>query len=127
MLLMCQSLERLLVTRDALIFLTNLKKSVMEPVQTVIFRPCDKFDLNDSFFNGKESKMNFTGMKNNIFNERDNGFAVKTISRSSIIHHTSSSSSSDSIWLPTSLTSVSPYKEKIILSDKHWEKNCSGG
>lgn len=114
MLLVSQSIERLLVTRDALIFLINLKKSVMEPVQTGIFRSCDKFDLNDSFFNGKESKRNFTGMKNNIFNERDNGFAVKTISRSSIIHHSSSSSSSDSIWLSTSLTSVSPYKEKLF-------------
>ena len=42
MLLMCQSIERLLVARDTVIFLLqhlgfviNLKKSVMEPVQTI--------------------------------------------------------------------------------------------
>ena len=61
-------------------------------------------------------------MQNNIFNERGNSFAVNTISRSSIIHHTSSSSSSDSISLPIASTSFSlkgamSYKEKIVLND----------
>ena len=88
-----------------------------------IFRSCDKFDSNDSFSNRRESERNFTGTQNNIFNKRDNGFAVNTISRSPIIHHTSSPSNSDSIWLPTASTSVSSerrmsYKEKIILNDQ---------
>ena len=82
---------------------------------------CDKFDSNYSFFNRRESERNFKRMQNSIFNERDNGFAVNTISRFSIIHHTSSSSSSDSISLPAASTSVSPemsYKAKIILNDQ---------
>ena len=102
-----QSIERLLVARDTIIFLLqhlgfviNFKKSVMEPVQTTeylvknrVFSSCDKFHSNDSFLNRRENERSFTGMQNNIFNERDNSFAVTTISKSSIIHDTSSSSS----------------------------------
>ena len=85
-----------------------------------IFRPCDKFDSNDSFFNRRESERNFIKMQNNIFNERDNGFVVNTISRSSIIHHTSSSSSSDSISLPAASASVSPERRNVLQRE-----NCS--
>ena len=91
----------------------NLKKSVMEPVQTIEYLGLVINSI----------RRNFTGTQNNIFNKRDNGFAVNTISRSPIIHHTSSPSNSDSIWLPTASTSVSSerrmsYKEKIILNDQ---------
>ena len=65
------------------------------------FRFCYKFDSNDSFFNRGESERDFTGMQNNIFNERDNSFATNTIIRSSIIHHANSPSSVDSFSLPT--------------------------
>ena len=88
-----------------------------------IFRSCDKFYSNNSFFNRSESERNFKVMQNNIFNEIGNSFVVNTVSRSSIIHHTSSSSSSDSISLPIASTSFSlkgamSYKEKIILNDQ---------
>ena len=43
-----------------------LKKSVMEPVQTI-----DKFDSGESFFNTRERERNFTGIQGNIFNQRD--------------------------------------------------------
>ena len=87
-----------------------------------LFRSCDKFYSNNFFFNRRESERDFKVMQNNIFNERGNSFAVNTISRSSIIHHTSSSSSSDSISLPIASTSFSlkgamSYKEKIVLND----------
>ena len=131
MLLMSQSIERLLVARDTVIFLLqhlgfviNLKKSVMEPVQ--IFRPCDKFDSNDSFFNSRESERNFRRMQNNIFNERDNGFAVNTISRSSIIHHTRRTSSSDSISLPAASTSVSPERRNVLQRENYSKRSGTG-
>ena len=44
----------------------DLKKSVMEPVQTI-----DKFDSGEFFFNTRERERNFTGMQGNIFNQRD--------------------------------------------------------
>ena len=91
-----------------------------------IFRSCDKFDSNDSFFNRRESERNFTGMQNNIFNERDNGFAVNTISGSSIIHYSSSSSSSDSISLTTTSTSVSP-ESRNVLQRENYSKQPSTG
>ena len=47
--LMSQSTERLLVARDD-----------------------DTSNSTDFFFNRRESERNFTGMQNNIFNERDN-------------------------------------------------------
>ena len=43
-----------------------LKKSVMEPVQTI-----DKFDSGESFFNTRERERNFTRIQGNIFNQRD--------------------------------------------------------
>ena len=62
-------------------------------------------------------------MQNNIFNERDNGFAVDTFSRSSIIHHTSSSSSSDGRYL------IQAKPQIIIQTDaslEGWGANCMG-
>ena len=41
-----------------------------------------------TLFNRRESERNFTGMQNNIFNERDNSFAVKTIRRFSEVRLT---------------------------------------
>ena len=92
-----------------------------------IFRPCDKFDSNDSFFNRRESERNFTRMQNNIFNERDNGFAVNTISRSSIIHHTNSSSSSDSILLPAASISVIPERRNVLQRENYSKRSGTGG
>ena len=62
-------------------------------------------------------------MQNNIFNERNNGFAVDTFSRSSIIHQTSSSSSSDGRYL------IQAKPEIIIQTDaslEGWGANCMG-
>ena len=88
-----------------------------------IFRSCDKFDSNDSFFNRIESERNFTGMQNNIFNERDNGFAVNTISKTLIIHHTSSSSNSDSFSLPAASTSVSPERRNVLQRENYFKRS----
>ena len=138
MLLMSQSIERRLVARDTVIFLLqhlgfvgNLNKvwnviSHRTSTSNGIFRSCDKFDSNDSFFNRRESQRYFTGMLNNMFNERDNGFAVTTVSRSSIIHHTSSSSSSHSILLPATSTSVSP-ERKNVFQRKNYSKQPAAG
>ena len=138
MLLMSQSIERRLVARDTVIFLLqhlgfvgNLNKvwnviSHGTSTNNRIFRSCDKFDSNDSFFNRRESQRNFTGMQNNMFNERDNGFAVTTIRRSSIIHHTSSSSSSHSILLPTASTSVS-HERRNVFQRKNYSKQSATG
>ena len=82
-----------------------------------MFKSCDKFDLNDSFSNRRESAKTFTGLQNNIFSERDNSFAVNTVTISSIIHQTSSSSSSDSISLPTASTSAS-FERRNVLNEK---------
>ena len=88
-----------------------------------IFRSFDKFDSNDSFFNRRESERNFTGMQNNIFNERDNGFAVNTISKTLIIHHTSSSSNSDSFSLPAASTSVSPERRNVLQRENYFKRS----
>ena len=72
-------------------------------------------------------------MQNNIFNERDNGFAVNTISRSSTIHHTSSSFSSDSISLSATSISVNPERRNVLQRDNYskrgelqwWIKNLT--
>ena len=82
-----------------------------------MFKSCDKFDLNDSFSNRRESAKTFTGLQNNIFSERDNSFSVNTVTISSIIHQTSSSSSSDSISLPTASTSAS-FERRNVLNEK---------
>ena len=58
-------------------------------------------------------------MQNNIFNERDNGFAANTIIRSSIIHDVSSSSRSDSISLPTASRSVSPERRNALQRENY--------
>ena len=65
-------------------------------------------------------------MQDNIFNERDNGFAVNTISRSSIIHHTSSSSGSDSISLPAASTSVSPERRNVLQRENYSKRSGTG-
>ena len=65
-------------------------------------------------------------MQNNIFNERDNGFAVNTISRSSIIHHTSSYSSSDSISLSAASTSVSPERRNVLQGENYSKQSDTG-
>ena len=71
-----------------------------------------------TLFNRRESERNFTGMQNNIFNERDNSFAVKTI-RFSIIHDTSSSSHLDSIYLSTVSASVSPERRGVLQRENY--------
>ena len=65
-------------------------------------------------------------MQNNVFNERDNGFAVNTFIRSSIIHHKSSSSSSDSISPTAPSTSVSP-ERRNVLQRKNYSKQLGTG
>ena len=64
-------------------------------------------------------------MQNNVFNKRDNGFSVNTFIRSSIIHHKSSSFSSDSVSSPTPSTSVSP--ERNVLQRKNYSKRLDTG
>ena len=61
-------------------------------------------------------------MENNNFNEKDSSFAVNTIGRFSIIHHTNNSSSSDSILLPKTLTSVSP-ENRNVLQRENYSRN----
>ena len=73
-----------------------------------------------TLFNRRESERNFTGMQNNIFNERDNSFAVKTIRRFPIIHDTSSSSHLDSISLSTVSASARPEGRNVLQRE-----NCS--
>ena len=90
-----------------------------------IFRPCDRFDSSDPFFNRRENERSFTGMQNNVFNKRDNSFSVNTFIRSSIIHHKSSSFSSDSVSSPTPSTSVSP--ERNVLQRKNYFKRLDTG
>ena len=68
----------------------------------------------------------FPGMQNNIFNKIDNGFAVNTINRSSIIHHTSSSSSSDSVFLSTASRSVSPEKRNVLQRENYSKRSGTG-
>ena len=65
-------------------------------------------------------------MQNNIFSERDNGFAVNTISRSSIIHHTSSSSSSDLISLPAASTNVSAESGNVLQRENYFKQSGTG-
>ena len=72
-----------------------------------------------TLFNRRESERNFTGMQNNIFNERDNSFAAKTIRRFSIIHDTSSSSHLDSIYLSTVSASVSPERRGVLQRENY--------
>ena len=65
-------------------------------------------------------------MQNNILNERDNGVTVNTISRSSIIHHTSSSSSSDLISLPAASTSVSTESSNVLQRENYSKQSGTG-
>ena len=65
-------------------------------------------------------------MQNNIFNEGDNGFAVNTISRSSIIHHRSSSFSSDSISLSATSISVNPERRNVLQRDNYSKRSGTG-
>lgn len=138
MLLMPQSIVKRLVARESVIFLLqhlgfvgNLNKvwnviSHRTSTNNQIFRSCHKFNSNDSFFNRRESQRYFTGMLNNMFNERDNGFGVTTISRSSIINHASCSSSSNSILLPAASTSVSP-ERRNVFQRKNYSKQSAAG
>ena len=131
---MSQSIERLLVARDTVIFLPhylgfviNFKKvSHGTGTNNRIFRSCDKFNSNNSFFSKRESERKFTEMQNNIFNERDNGFAVNTISRSSIIHHTNSYFTLDSISLPTASTGVSSERGNVSQKENYSKRSGTG-
>ena len=73
-----------------------------------------------------QNEKDFIGIQNNIFNERDNDFAVNTISRSSIIHHTSSSSSSDSILLSATSTSVSTERMNVLQRENYSKRPSTG-
>ena len=66
-------------------------------------------------------------MQNNIFNERDNGFAFNTINRSSIIHHKSSSPTSDSISLPILIPANVRPKRRNVLQIKNYSKQLGTG
>ena len=65
-------------------------------------------------------------MKNNIFIERDNGFAVNTISRCSIIHYTSNSSSSDSFSLFAVSTNVSSERRNDLQRENYSKRSGTG-
>ena len=65
-------------------------------------------------------------MQNNIFNKRDNSFTVNTISRSSIIHQTSSSSRSDLISLLTASTDVSPERKNALQRENYSKRSGIG-
>ena len=55
-----------------------------------------------------------------------NGFAVNRVSRSSVIHHTSSSSRSDSVSLPTASTSVSPDRRNVLQRENYSKWSGTG-
>ena len=57
---------------------------------------------------------------------KENGLAVYTISRSSIIHHTSSSSSSDSISLPAASTSIGPERRNVLQRENYSRRSGTG-
>ena len=61
-----------------------------------------------------------------IFSMKENGLAVYTISRSSIIHHTSSSSSSDSISLPAASTSIGPERRNVLQRENYSRRSGTG-
>ena len=127
MLLVSQSVERLLVARDTVVFLLQHLGFVINchgtGTNNRILRSCDKFDSNGPFFNRRENERNFAGMQNNIFNKRDNGFAANTISRSCIIHHTSSSSSSRG-GSRAAATSKMECFVIIVNGSKHFPRFC---
>lgn len=64
-------------------------------------------------------------MLNNILKEGDNSFTADTISRSCIIHRTSSSSSSNLVLLSSASVSVSV--EKSSLKRENCSKQSSPG
>ena len=65
-------------------------------------------------------------MQNNIFNERVNCFAVNTISKPCIIHHTNHSFSLDSILLPTASTNVSPERGNVLQRENYSKRSGTG-
>lgn len=92
-------------------FVIKLKQLVTEPAQTIKYLGIVIDWIRITL---AERKMeNFIRMLNNIFKEEDNSFAADTISMSSIIHRTSSSSSSNLVLLPSASVSVSVEKSSL--------------
>lgn len=89
-------------------------------VNNQIFRCCKRLlDLNQSFTNMGKRKTFYRNSKQYIQLRRHINFAINTITRSSIIHHTSISCS-NSLSLPPASKSVS--SEKTNVSQR---ENCS--
>ena len=123
-LIISQSIKRLLVTRDKVIFLlqhlglmVNFKNLGMEPVQTMKYLGLVIDSIQTT--NRREKGKTFSGVPNNTLSVGDIRFAVNKIGKSSIIHHTSSSPSPNLFLLPKASKSVSSKKRYDLPREKY--------
>ena len=133
MLLMSQSIERLLVARDTVIFLLqhlgfviNFKKSVMETLQTIEYLGLVINSIQMTISLTEEKVKGILQECKIIFSMKEIKVLQLTVSRSCIIHHTSSSSSSDSISLSAASTSISLERGNVLQRENYSKRSGTG-